>query len=291
MIGFALFYLFAIPLSLLPLRILYMLSDVLYVIVYRIVGYRKAIVRSNLKQSFPTKTATELVTIEQAYYHNLCDWIIEAIKLFTLSKEELMQRMPFKDQALYDELLKQKRHIILAAGHFNNFEWAAQRITLAGDFDTYGLYTPLSNRYFNRFISKNRTRFGAKLIVAKEVSNVLSQPLPKQSALGFVFDQSPRKESKVYWTEFLNQETACFTGVERYAIKLNAQVVFLYPVKIKRGQFELHMKLICDEPQLTHPFAITEAHTRSLEKIIQQYPEAWMWSHKRWKLKRENKNF
>ncbi len=286
LIGFLLFYILVIPLSYLPLRVLYLLSDFLYLIIYKLFKYRVKVVRENLKNSFPKKSVEELRIIERKYYQNLCDWVIETIKLFSISEAELKRRIPFEDIDLYNSLLQQNRHIIVAAGHFNNFEWLAQGFTVVGNFQTIGLFTPLSNKYFNRFMLKNRSRFGGIMIPAKEVGAYLSQPLPSISAIGFVTDQSPRKESNIYWTEFLSQETACFTGVERYAVKLNAPVVFLYPFKIKRGQYVLRMRMISDEPHLAHPFAITESTTRFLEDLIHQQPEAWMWSHKRWKLKR-----
>lgn len=286
LLGFLLFYILVIPLSYLPLRVLYILSDLLYLILYKLFKYRVKVVRKNIRNSFPSKSEADCLEIETKYYHNLCDWVVETIKLFSISTEELKRRIPFEDIDLYKKLRAENRHLIVAAGHFNNFEWLAQGITVVGQFQTIGLFTPLSNKYFNRFMLKNRSRFGGRMIPAKEISTLLSQPLPVISAIGFVTDQSPRKESAIYWTEFLSQETACFTGVERYAMKLNAPVVFLYPMKIRRGHYVLRMKMISDEPHLAHPFAITESTTRFLETLIHEQPEAWMWSHKRWKLQR-----
>jgi KDO2-lipid IV(A) lauroyltransferase len=246
------------------------------------------VVRTNLKKSFPEKTTKELLQIESDYYQNLCDWIIETIKLFTISADELKRRMKFVDEEKWNQLAKNGRQIIIAAGHFNNFEWGAQRASLNKSFKIIGLFTPLSNNYFNNFILKNRSRFGAQMIAAKEITNFVEQKMDKKTlhAIGFVADQSPRKESKVYWTQFLNQETAVFTGVERYALQLNAQVIFVYPKKIKRGYYELRFELICNEPELVLPFIITETQTRFLENLIKESPASWMWSHKRWKLKR-----
>jgi len=287
LLGFLLFYIIAVPLSYLPLGILHIIGDGLYVLVYKVFSYRLKVVRSNLKKSFPSKSEKELKAIEKKYYHNLCEWIIESVKLLTISKKEFLERITFRDQVEFDYVIAQKKHVLLVGGHFYNFEWGALRCGLAGTHDTYGLYTPMTNPYFNKFITKNRGRFGEIMVVAKDIKDLIKKGFPRQSAIGYVADQSPRRESKVYWTTFLNQETAVFTGVERHAIELNAQVVFLYPVRLKRGYYELRMKLISDEPQLAFPFAITESHTRFLESIINDYPDAWMWSHKRWKLKRE----
>ncbi|MEY4877437.1 MAG: hypothetical protein RL708_2587 [Bacteroidota bacterium] len=288
LIGYILFLIFAIPFSYLPLKVLYLFSDFLYLVLYKIVGYRKKVVRQNLVNSFPKKTIAEIISIEKKYYHNLCDWIIETIKLFSISEAELKQRMKFTDEEKWNSYYVENKHIIMAAGHYNNFEWGAQRISLNEKIKVVGLFTPLSNPYFNTFILKNRSRFGALMVASKEIKNFISQSLTEKYAFGFVADQSPRKEGKLYWTEFLNQQTAVFTGVERYSIQLNAPVIFVYPVKIKRGYYELKVEMICDEPTLVHPFAITESQTRFLESIIRKQPEAWMWSHKRWKLKKEN---
>ncbi len=286
-IGFYLFYIFAIPLSLLPMPVLYGFSNGLYFIIYHILGYRKKVVRANLKNSFPEKNENELLKIEKLYYKNLCDWVIETIKLFSVSKVELQKRMKFINEEAWNELSKSNRQIIVVGGHYNNFEWAAQRISMNKSFQVVGLYTPLSNPYFEKFIFKNRTRFGLEMIAAKDVGQFMNKQFDKLYAVGFVADQSPRKDSKVYWTTFLNQQTAVFTGVERYAQQINAQVVFMYPEKIKRGYYEMKFKLICDEPNKVLPFVITETQTKYLENLILQSPESWMWSHKRWKLKRE----
>jgi Kdo2-lipid IVA lauroyltransferase/acyltransferase len=288
LLGYLFFLIFAIPFSYLPLPILHGFSNFLYFVLYKIIGYRKQVVRNNLTNSFPEKSAQEIIKIEQLYYKNLCDWIVETIKLFSISEAELKERVKFVDEEKWKKYAAENRHIIIAAGHYNNFEWGAQRITLNRNIQVVGLFTPLSNPYFNKFITKNRSRFGALMLASKDVKDFISKPLDKKYAFGFVGDQSPRKEAKIYWTEFLNQQTAVFTGIERYAIQLNALVVFVYPVKIKRGYYELRTELISDEPTKILPFAISEAQTRFLEKIIQEQPEAWMWSHKRWKLKREN---
>ena len=286
-IGFYFFYIFAIPLSMLPVQVLYGFSNILYFIIYYILGYRKKVVRLNLKNSFPEKTEIELMKIEKAYYKNLCDWVIEAIKLFSISKNELQERMKFVDEGKWNELSKSNRQIIIVGGHYNNFEWAAQRISMNKSFQVVGLYTPLSNPYFEKFIFKNRTRFGMEMLPAQEVAQFMNKKFDKLFAVGFVADQSPRKDSKLYWTNFLNQETAVFTGVERYALQIDAQVVFMYPEKIKRGYYQMRFELICDEPTKVLPFVISETHTRYLENLILKSPESWMWSHKRWKLKKE----
>lgn len=287
-VGYILFLIFAIPFSYLPLSILYLFSDFLYLVLYKIVGYRKKVVRQNLINSFPEKPIEEIIAIEKKYYHNLCDWVLETIKLFSISESELKQRMTFTDEEKWNSYCAMNKHIIIAAGHYNNFEWGAQRVTLNRNIKVVGLYTPLSNSYFNNFITRNRSRFGAIMIPSKEIKNFISKPLTEKYAFGLVADQSPRREAKLYWTEFLNQQTAVFTGVERYSVQLNSPVVFVYPLKIKRGYYELKAQIICDEPTLVHPFAITESQTKFLESIIRQQPEAWMWSHKRWKLKKEN---
>ena len=287
LIGFYLFYIFAIPLSLLPIQVLHGFSDFLFLVLYKIIGYRKAVVRKNLQNSFPEKSKEELLKIEKQFYKNLFDWIIETIKLFTISENELKKRMKFSDEEKWNLLAKDNRHVIIAAGHFNNFEWGAQRLSLNKSFKIVGLFTPLSNPYFNKFIFKNRSRFGAEMIPAKEISEKIQKKFSSPHAFGFVADQSPGKHSKSYWTSFLNQETAVFTGIERYAIQINAQVVFVYPLKIKRGFYDLKCELISNEPILVLPFAITESHTQFLEKLIQQYPASWLWSHKRWKLQKE----
>ena len=288
--GFLVFRILVVPLAYLPLRVLYVLSTFFYLILYYVAGYRREVVYNNLKKSFPEKTEAELRSIEKQFYKNLCDLIIETIKFFKMSKNELRERFQFPDEHKWLTEYNLGRDIVLVGGHFNNHEWAAQRLNLSSPhMHIIGLFTPLSNPYFNTYLLKNRQRYGIEMIPAAEASKQLSEPSQEKRAIGFVADQCPRPNPKNYWTNFLNQETAVFTGVERYAIQLNAPVIFCYPLRIRRGYYSLHLKMLSDEPQLAHPLSITETHVRWLEKLIQEHPADWMWSHKRWKLKKEQK--
>ncbi len=277
---------FLVLLSLLPFWALYRISDFLYVILYHVFGYRKKVVLSNLRNSFPEKTEEEIQVICKAFYSYLCDLILETIKTISMSKRQVLKRVSFKDKSIFEKLYSENRNIILVMGHYGNWELAGPCFTLNTKYQLNVIYKPLTNRYFEKLTSFMRTKFGTKIT---PMQNTLREMLSMKNTLNataFIADQTPPPDG-AHWMEFMNQDTPVFLGVEKLAKKLNYPIVFINITRPKRGYYLIETELLFENPKTSKDFEITESHTHRLEKEIRKQPEIWLWSHRRWKQKRK----
>lgn len=274
--------------SILPFPLLYGFSSFVYLILYRVIGYRRKVVARNLKNAFPDKSDAELLDLERKFYRYFCDIIMEVIKTFTISSKTLLSRCSFDSESttLLNRLYDEKKNLIFVLGHYGNWEWGNCVFSISQKHKLWGLYHPLKNKYFDRLMYNMRARFGTGLIPMKETQIYVDRlKNGVQYGLGFIADQTPRPE-KAHWMKFLNQDTPVFLGTERYARQLNYQVVYITIQCIARGRYAMKADLIVDNPNDLPENSITEIHTRRLEKNILQQPEFWIWTHKRWKHKR-----
>ena len=259
----------------------------MYVLLYYVIGYRKKVVLENLRNSFPEKNEDEIKLIRKKFYKYLCDLFLETFKTLTISKEEAIKRCKFNADslALFEKLYAEKKSIILVMGHYGNWEWGGSSFTLENKHQLYVIYKPLANKYFDRLIYKMRTRFGTKLT---EMNNTWKDMLGYKNiiiATAFIADQTPSPDN-AYWTTFLNQDTPVFLGAEKIAKKLNYPIVFINIKRMKRGFYEMSAELLFEDPRSTKDGEISEAHTRQLEQEVIKQPEIWLWSHRRWKHKK-----
>lgn len=284
----ALIYYLTLPfiylLSLLPFRILYFLSDGVYVLLFHVIGYRKKVVLKNLRNSFPEKSEQEIKVICKKFYHYFCDLTLETFKTLTISKQKMLKHcsLDAKAKALFDELAAENRSIIIVMGHKGNWEWAGNTFSILCKHQLYVIYHPLSNKYFNRLVYNMRTRFGTKLIAMKDTFRGMTQNRHELNATAFIADQSPSPD-KAYWMRFLNQDTPVFLGTEKIAQKMKYPIVYVSVKKIKRGYYILTAKLLKEPPYTQVEGDITIAHTGKLENDILEQPETWLWTHRRWK--------
>lgn len=270
--------------ALLPFPLLYGLSDLMFVVLYVLMGYRKKVVRENLQRSFPEKSAEELKSIERAYYHHLCDTVLETFKLLGMRREELIKHCRVTNSELYFELLRQRRSIIVTLGHQGNWEWAGAVTAARGNVPLNVIYRPLSNKYFDRLMIKIRSRFGATPVSANDILRKLYAEQHIPSTTAFLADQTPAPEH-AYWVNFLNQQTPVFAGTEKIARKFNYPVLFAEMKKVKRGYYEIDIRMVAEEPLQFKVGEVTNLHTKALEKYIIEQPHTWLWSHRRWKHK------
>ena len=284
------FYYIALPfiylLSLLPFPLLYAVSDFMYLIVYRLLGYRKEVTLNNLRNAFPEKTEKEIQKIASDYYHYFCDLTLETFKTLTFSPKQAMKRCKFHDLSLFQKLYAEKKSIIIVMGHFGNWEWAGSAMSLDTDYQLYVIYHPLTDKKFDSLIYKMRTRFGTKLIAMQNTFRDMVKNKEEINATAFIADQTPSNPEAAYWTNFLNQDTPIFVGTEKIARKLNYPVIFGNVKRIKRGYYEIFTEMLVENPKDTKDGEISELHTRRLEAEIRKQPEIWIWSHRRWKHKR-----
>ncbi len=280
------YYLFLKPLSLLPLPVLFRFSDVLYVVLYHLLGWRKKVVYGNMSRSFPEKSEQEIRRLMRAFYRHLCDVMVESIRMFSMSKEELIRRCRVKNPELFEKYAAEGRNIVIAAGHYNNWEMAGVGCGPQVAHDDLALYKPLSDPFMDARLRASRGRFGLELIPTKSARRAFEDYTDRLTAILFGADQSPSNPKRAYWTTFLNQDTAVMYGTEKYAREYNYVVVFGHTVKLRRGYYTLEFSTLTEHPQETAPGEISEMHTRALEKIIIENPQYWLWTHKRWKHKR-----
>jgi KDO2-lipid IV(A) lauroyltransferase len=287
-IAFYIFYVLNWIFTLLPLGILYIFSDILYLLMYYFPTYRRKVVRSNLKNSFPEKSDKELVEIEKKFYRHLSDIFIETLKMTHLSNSALKKRFSCSNPELFDSLFKSDRDLVVVHSHFNNWEWLTC-LPFYTEYKVVSIYKPLHDKLFDRFLNKNRTKTNLTLtpmnsVVREIVSNRNNRI---RAMYGFIADQTPARPDIHYWTQFLNQETPVFLGIEKIAVKYEMPVVFFNVQKIRRGYYSLTVELLFDKPSGMPEHLITDTHVRRLEALIKENPQYWIWTHKRWKHKKE----
>ena len=280
---------FLSTLSLLPLFILYLLADVFYVVIYHGFGYRRKVVRENLMNAFPEKSLSEIDTIEKKYYKFLASLIFEVIKMKSISKKELQKRVKFKNVDLVEAYLKNNESVLFCSSHYGNYEWVCMAIGMAFSGEHYPIYKPLSNEIFDNWFFNMRSRFGNRMVAMRQTLRAIQASKGRPNMFTFGSDQAPSKDESNYWTTFLNQETSVQLGIEKIAKKTNRPVFYLKINYLKRGYFEVDCVPICLHPKETAEFEITEMHTRFLEEMIKAEPAYWLWSHRRWKYKPEQK--
>lgn len=270
-------------LSLLPLQVLYFISDFFYVLIYYCIGYRKKVVMQNLNIAFPTKTQAEKVRIAKNFYHQFTDTFIETIKLISMSKKEFLRRLNF-DTTLIDELLKSGQNIQLHSGHFFNYEFMNHAIALHKKHYTWlGIYAQLGNKAFNKIILNMRSRFGTTLISTKNFRTQFHQYTTKPYLLGLAADQNTHNPNNAYWATFFGVKTPFILGPEKGAKAMKTAVVMVYIYPEKRGYYQMETSLLTRAPENTSAGFITKALLKFIEEKVQQHPSNYLWSHKRWK--------
>ena len=283
-------YFVALPfiygISLLPFPLLYLLSDGIYVLIYKVLGYRKEVVMNNLRNSFPEKDEAELKAIASKFYQWFCDLTLETLKTLTISPEEVRKRVEFKGKDILQQYAREKRSVILVLGHYGNWELAGARYSQERDIpQLHVIYHPLANARFDRLMHHMRTRHGTRLYTMRQTSKAMIRDRDLLTATAFIADQTPSPE-RAYWMTFLNQDTPVFQGTEGLARKLDKPVIYISITRPERGYYCMSMETLVADPTRTTDGEITEVHTRRLERDIRKYPELWLWTHRRWKHKR-----
>ena len=271
--------------SVLPFRVMYVLSDFMYLIIYRLIGYRVEVVQQNLVNSFPDKSPEEILAIRARFYRYFCDLILESVKTLTISPRAVVKRFEYENSELVAKYYEEGQSVNLVLGHYGNWELAGAGFSQMPYHTLYVIYHPLANKYFEKLIVHMRTRLGNRLYKRKEAAKAMVRDRHKVTMTAFIADQSPRPEN-AYWTTFLNQETGVFTGTAKLSRLLKHPVVYASISRPARGYYKIKFDLIADKPQDMEEDVITELHTRRLEKDINACPYLWLWTHKRWKHKR-----
>lgn len=274
--------------SLLPFWCLYLLSDFLHFILFQLIGYRREVVYTNLKNSFPKKSDKEILQIQGKFNRYFCDLTLESLKSLTISPKTLRKRVQFSDNGIFEQYKEQDKSVIIAMGHFGNWELGGARFALEPVHKLYVIYHPLKNKYFDGLVYKMRTRLGNGLYSMKDSLRMILADRNNLTATAFIADQTPLKKG-AHWMTFMNQDTPVFMGMGKIATKLNDPVVYISISRLKRGYYEMKAEKLIENPSEFSPEEVVEAFTRRLEEDIHRIPEIWLWSHRRWKHKRETK--
>lgn len=275
--------------ALMPLPLLYAISNGIYLLIYHVAGYRKKTVRENLLHAFPEKDRKERLRIEKRFYLHLCDCIVESIKLLHISEQELRRRIRVENTELVEQVAADNRPIILFLGHYGNWEWV-QAVTSRYRRPAVNaeIYRPLHDKVMDKVMLKIRSRFDTLPIKQKHAFRTLLRMKQegRQYLVGFIADQRPNSKNLNHWTTFLHQDTAYSAGADEIGNRIGANYLYLEVTKERRGHYRMRFRpLIPDCPEAPHPYTLQ--FMKMLEKDIRKAPEYWLWSHKRWRIRRE----
>ncbi|MDH4058437.1 MAG: lysophospholipid acyltransferase family protein [Cyclobacteriaceae bacterium] len=277
------YYLVIFPISNLPSWMLYRLSDVLYVVLYRVVGYRKKVVRMNIRKSFPDQSSKKHREIERIFYAHFCDLVVESVKGFTISRAEVQKRFTHRNTEVFDKFFERGQHVTLVGGHYGNWELFAVSVGMHIPHQPVALYTPLANKFMNAKILESRSKYGLHMANYKDVKEQVKITGQKPMMVIFGSDQCPRFSQQPYWMEFLHQETGVQFGAEKFSRDYNTPVIYGVIHRKKRGHYEMEYRLVCERPAELPLGQISYLHTKELERDIRNEPAFWLWTHKRWK--------
>ena len=278
-------------LSLLPLRLLYLLSDILFFPLFYVVKYRRKVVEKQLAECFPEKTVRERLAVERQFYHFFCDYVMEVIKMFSISREEMKRRMEFTnlDEVRVDLEREDKKFCFLYLGHYCNWEYIASLSSWIPDMHGGQIYHRIYNKAFDELFLRLRGQFGGESILMKDtLRRILTlRKQEKKVMIGFIADQLPKLENMNHWAHFLNHETSFFIGAERIAKQVDAALYYVDVERVKRGYYEAEFVRLHENPSELPDFKLTEIYYQRLEEMIKAQPELYLWSHNRFRLARK----
>ncbi|MFD2891227.1 lysophospholipid acyltransferase family protein [Flavobacterium chuncheonense] len=274
--------------SILPFPLFYLFSDFVYIVVYRIIGYRKKTVRENIELSLPHLNKSERLAIEKEFYKHMCDMFLEMIKTMSISQKEIEKRYVFKNLEVYQELEKKGKSVALLCAHYASYEWAVS-MNYHIKFTGVGIYKQIANPYFDKLVHKIRSKFKAELVTTKETIPTIFKNFKskKMCVYGFASDQSPKPSAAHHWADFMGHHVPVHTGAEMLAKKFDMNVIFLRTKKVKRGFYEASFEVLSTDIKSVPNYEITDQFLKLVEEQIYEAPAYYLWTHKRWKHKKE----
>ncbi len=280
---FLLFLIVVTLFAITPFILIYGLSNVIAFLLYHVLGYRKKVVRNNLKMAFKNKSEKELKQIEKDFYLNLSDVLLESIKGYNMSQKTASKRYIGKNAEVVEKYHRQGKSVILAMSHYANWEWVTMEIPPHIKNEIFTLYKPIKNPYINQYVKKARSRFGLIMLPIQDTNKFFRKYARTPSSFILVSDQNPSNLNRAIWVDFLGVKTAFLHGIEYYAHTYNMPVIYLHVHRVKRGHYELIYDLIHDNPKELKPGEITQLYAKKVEENILYKPSDWLWSHRRWK--------
>ena len=274
--------------SILPFPVFYLLSDFVYFLTYNIIGYRKKVVRDNIKLALPHLSDKERLTIEKKFYSHMCDMFLEMIKTISISQKEIEKRFTFSNMDVYYDLEKKNKSIALMCAHYASYEWVVSmnyHINCKG----FGIYKKLANPYFDKLVKRIRSKFKAELITTKQTIPTIAGNHKNHvlGLYGFASDQSPKANAAYHWAPFMGHIVPVHTGAEILAKRFDMNVIFLRTKKIKRGYYQASFEILSEDVKSVPNYEITDKFLKLVEEQIYEAPEFYLWTHKRWKHTKE----
>jgi len=268
--------------SLLPMKVLYIISDGIYFLVYKVLGYRKKVVISNLTIAFPEKNPEEKERIARQFYKNFVDNFIEAIKLFSGGPKYGLTKIEF-DNTVIEELYHKGKSCQVHLGH--NFNWELANISVPSltSYDILAVYMPLENKALDKVFYKLRSSGGSIMVPATDIKNAMIPYRNSQYGLALVADQVPGDPMRAFWMNFFGKPAPFAKGPEKGARNANLAVLFSQIYKPARGQYKMEFTLVTENSAELPEGELTRRYVHYLEKVIREHPEVWLWSHRRWK--------
>jgi len=271
---------------------MYFLSDILYLLVYHLVGYRRRVVRDNLAKCFPEKSQQERRRLERRYYRYMCDLLMEGVyNVFFATPPYLKSHYRITNRQMVDRYYERGQTVVLMSAHYGNWEYMVSSLNMQLLHHGIGVGKPLDDKSMASFITRRRTRYGTQVVDQRDVRQHVAffdaHKVP--CSLMMLSDQSPSNPHKSYWTTFLGRDTAFLYGAEYFARKYNYPVLYYKVHRVKRGYYEVTFSQLCEHPLEVPQYTVVESYVRTLENQIRENPEYWLWSHRRWKLTRNGR--
>ncbi|MCU4175924.1 lysophospholipid acyltransferase family protein [Carboxylicivirga sp. N1Y90] len=284
----ALFYFFAGLIGIMPFWLIYQFSNFASFVLGKGIKYRRKVILENLQQTFPDKPKQWIDETISKTYLNLSDNLLESFKSFTMLKSSIRKRHKIVNPELLDKYIKNKQSVIGVTAHYNNWEWGSLSAGLQTNYNYIAFYKPLSNSIINKTLKNSRSKCGTKLASIANTSSTFESYKNEPHIYLMAADQSPSgtQIKNALWFDFLGRDTAFLHGIEKHSRNNNFPVVYIDIQRIKRGYYEVTLQELCDNPSELTDGEITERYVRKLEDVISKKPENWLWSHRRWKHKR-----
>lgn len=275
--------------AVIPFRCLYVLSSCLSFLFFKLIKYRLVVVMANLRNSFPEKEDVEIKLLANCFYRHFSDILLESIKGLSLSKVELQRRFHYTNPEIFDELYLQQKSAILLGSHYGNWEWGVLSFPLSVQHRVVGIFKPLKNRLMDAYLNQRRSRWGLHLASMGQAGRVVVDHRHQPCIFVLIADQTPSNIRDAHWVRFLNQDTPFLHGPEKLA-RSTGYPVFTFEInRCGRGYYEVTFKLMCEKVDKLPHGEMTSLFARQLESQIKKDPPNWLWSHRRWKRKRPEK--
>jgi KDO2-lipid IV(A) lauroyltransferase len=287
------YYIFRTYLAILkitPFFLLYGFSFIMYFFMYHVFRYRRTVVYGNLRKSFPEKSEPEIREISKRFYKHLGEIFVEGVKGYSMSEKSFKKRYRIIGAEIAKKYLDQERTVIALASHYGNWEWGIETVAKFFNHKVIALYKPINNKYIDTYLKEKRIKGGMYLVPMYETRLTFEEAKDNPALIIMAADQSPLNLKKTVWVNFFNQDTPCNYGPEYYSVHYNLPLVYFDVQKVKKGYYTLTIREMMENPSGTEPGEVTGLYMRTLENIITEKPEYWLWSHKRWKHKRKNEN-